>query len=342
MSALPTTDLSREVGGGGAFVRQQSAFREWVSADGSSGLEAEPGRYHLYVSLACPWAHRTIIVRRLKRLEVAISLSVVDPIRDERGWRFGDGPGFGPDPINGFELLSEAYVATDPGFDGRVTVPALWDTKTGRVVNNESAEIIRMLNSEWGEVAAPRGGVVADASVEHPGGLDLYPEDLREEIDAINERVYETVNNGVYRAGFATSQDAYEEAVVALFATLDELEQRLAGQRYLAGDRITEADWRLFTTLVRFDSVYYSHFKCSVRRLVDYPSLWGYARELYQVPGVAETVNMDHIKRHYYLTHESVNPTGIVPLGPEIDFDAPHDRERLPAGNGGWPAQNAA
>ncbi len=297
---------------GGRFVRQASRFRDWVTADGSSGFRAEPGRYHLYVSRACPWAHRTIIVRRLKGLEDVITLSVVDPVRDERGWAFTEGPGHGPDTLNGFAFLSEAYLLSDPGFEGRVTVPVLWDRDTERIVNNESAEILRMLNSEfdrWGDAA-----------------LDLYPEGLREEIDRINDVVYRTVNNGVYRAGFATTQEAYEEAFDALFATLDDLDRRLASHRYLVGDRITEADWRLFTTLVRFDAVYALHFKCNLRRIVDHSSLWPYLRELYQVPGVAETVDFDHIKRHYYVTHTSINPTGIVPKGPALDLTQPHGR----------------
>jgi putative glutathione S-transferase len=320
MSTVYSTDLSRETGPDGAFVRQRSAFRDWVSADGSTGYRTEPGRYHLYVSLACPWAHRTVIVRALKGLEDVISLSVVNPLRDERGWRFGSGREKGdgePDPVNGLEFLSEAYVATDPAFDGRVTTPTLFDRERGRVVNNESADVVRMLNTEWNEWG--------NASV------DLYPADLRGEIDEINELVYETVNNGVYRSGFARSQAAYEEAVHPLFETLDQLEERLDSRRYLAGSRITEADWRLFTTLVRFDPVYHYHFKCNLRRLEDYPNLSAYTRELYQVPGVAETVDFDHIKRHYYMTHDGVNPTGIVPVGPPVDFSQPHDRDRLPA-----------
>jgi putative glutathione S-transferase len=296
----------------GRFVRQSSRFRDLVSADGSSGFRAEPGRYHLYVSLACPWAHRSIIVRRLKGLEDVISMSVVDPVRDERGWAFRPGRGHGPDPVNGFAYLSEAYVASDPTFTGRVTVPVLWDRETGRIVSNESGDVIRMLNSEWDEWG--------DDSV------DLYPADLRDEIEDINGVVYDTVNNGVYRAGFATTQEAYEEAFDALFATLDDLDRRLAERRYLAGDRPTLADWRLFTTLLRFDTVYALHFKCNLRRVVDHPSLWPYVRELYQWPGVAPTVDFDHIKRHYYLTHGSINPTGIVPKGPAIDFAEPHGR----------------
>ncbi len=296
----------------GAFVRQQSAFRGRVSADGASGFPAEAGRYHLYVSLACPWAHRTVIVRKLKGLEDAISLSVVDPLRDERGWRFG--PDF-PDPLsNGWSYLSEAYHATDPSFEGRVTVPTLWDTKTGRVVNNESAEIIVMLNEEW------------DAFADHPR-LDLYPAALRPEIDELNAWVYDEINNGVYKSGFAATQEAYEAAVHPLFAALDRLDERLATRRYLLGDAPTLADWRLFTTLVRFDAVYVGHFKCNLRRIADFEHLSGYLRDLYQHPGVAQTVDFDHIKRHYYMTHGSINPTGIVPAGPLLDLDAPHGRE---------------
>jgi glutathionyl-hydroquinone reductase len=315
---MTTTDpraraqFGAETDEGGRFVRQASRFRDRVTADGSSGFRAEPGRYHLYVSRACPWAHRSIIVRRLKGLEDVITMSVVDPVRDERGWAFGPGRGHGPDPVNGFAFLSQAYLASDPGFSGRVTVPVLWDRETERIVNNESADVIRLLNSEWDEWA--------DRSV------DLYPADLRDEIDAVNDVVYRTVNNGVYRAGFATTQEAYEEAFDALFTTLADLDRRLGERRYLAGDRITEADWRLFTTLVRFDSVYVLHFKCNLRRIVDHANLWPYLRELYQVPGVAETVDFDHIKRHYYLTHGSINPTGIVPRGPDLDLTRPHER----------------
>ena len=308
---------------GGRFERQASSFRNWVTADGSlgpsgeGGFKAEPGRYHLYVSLACPWAHRTLIFRRPKRLDSVISLSVVHWHMGETGWDFAEGPGTIPDSVNGARHLHEIYTKALPDYSGRVTVPVLWDKERGTIVNNESAEIIRMLNGAfdaWG-----------DAS------LDFYPEALREEIETVNERVYATVNNGVYRAGFATSQEAYEEAVAALFETLDWLEARLAKQRYLAGERLTEADWRLFTTLLRFDPVYVGHFKCNVRRLVDYPNLWGFTRELYQVPGVAETVNFEHIKRHYYGSHRTINPTGVVPKGPAIDFTEPHGRERLSA-----------
>lgn len=308
--------FARETSGGGAWTRQQSAFREWVTADGSSGLPAVAGRYHLYVSKACPWAHRAIIVRMLKGLDEAIGMTVVDPLRDEHGWRFGHehDPATGePDPLHGWTHLAEAYRATDPEFDARVTVPVLWDTETGRVVNNESSDVIRMLGSAFDEVA-------------HAPELDLYPVALRARIDALNERIYATVNNGVYRCGFATTQSAYEDAFRGLFAELDELDRLLAGQRYLAGDVITEADWRLFTTLVRFDAVYVGHFKCNLRRLVDYPALWPYARDLFQVPGVAETVDMDHIKRHYYVTHDRINPTGVVPLGPSVDWHEPHGR----------------
>lgn len=307
---------SREIARSGEFQRQTSVFRDWVTADGSGGYPAEAGRYHLYVSLACPWASRAVLVRKLKGLEDAIGMTIVDPVRDERGWAFREGtvdPPGQADPLHGWSYLSEAYVASDPAFDGRVTVPVLWDTKTGRIVNNESSEVIRMLNSAF------------DAVAKHPD-LDLYPESLRPEIDALNERIYETVNNGVYRAGFAVSQGAYEDAVTTLFGSLDWLEQLLSTKRFLTGDQITEADWRLFMTLVRFDPVYVGHFKCNLRRIVDYPNLWGYTRELYQQPGVRDTVSFDHIKTHYYATHPTINPTGIVPVGPIIDWDEPHGR----------------
>jgi len=306
-----TFELGREVAGDGAFVRQRSAFRDLISADGSTGFPAEAGRYHLYACLACPWSHRTVIVRALKGLEQAIPISYVDPYRDARGWAFTGGEFV--DRANGFELLSQAYAATDPGFEGRVTVPVLWDTETGRIVNNESADIVRMLGSAF------------DAFAQED--VDLYPAPLRDEIDAVNELVYDAVSNGVYRAGFSRSQRAYEAAYERLFAALDSLEERLAASRYLVGSRSpTEADWRLFPTLVRFDAVYYVHFKCNVRRLVDYPNLWGYARDLYQRPGFGETVNFDHIKRHYYMTHEHLNPSRIVPVGPAVDWLAPHER----------------
>ena len=310
---------------GGHFVRRGAQFRNWVTPDGATGpsgaggFEAEPGRYHLYVSHACPWAHRTLIFRKLKGLEDAIPVSVVHWHMGAEGWVFREGPGCTPDTANGARALSEIYVMAKPDYSGRVSVPVLWDKQRATIVNNESSEIIRMLNSAFDA----RGDAGVDAS------LDFYPEALRAEIDEINARVYATVNNGVYRTGFATSQDAYEEAFDALFETLDDLEDRLAHQRYLLGDRLTEADWRLFTTLLRFDPVYVGHFKCNKRRLIDLPNLWDFTRELYQVPGVAETVNMVHIKRHYHGSHESINPSGIVPKGPEIDFSKPHGRGRL-------------
>jgi putative glutathione S-transferase len=300
---------------GGRFVRKESRYRQWIRADGSTPFGPAVGRYHLYVSLACPWAHRTLLFRKLKRLEKAISLSIVDPLMAEQGWTFGDSPGTIPDSLNGSRLLHEVYTRADPDYSGRVTVPVLWDREHGTIVNNESSEIIRMLNGEF--------GALADESV------DFYPADLREEIDAVNAFVYPRVNNGVYRCGFATSQEAYGEAFGELFAALDELDERLGRGRYLLGDRLTEADWRLFTTLVRFDAVYVGHFKCNLRRIADYPNLSGYLRELYQVPGVAGTVDFTHIKRHYYESHRTINPTRVVPLGPALDLDAPHGRERI-------------
>ena len=306
---------------GGRFERKESQFRDWVTADGrpaagrERGFPAEPGRYHLYVSYACPWAHRTLIVRALKKLEDAISVSVVHHFMGENGWTFATGDGATGDTLYGSEYLHQIYTRADPAYTGRVTVPVLWDRKQETIVSNESSEIIRMLNSafdEWG-----------DAS------LDFYPPELRAEIDAINARVYPAINNGVYRAGFATSQEAYEEAFGELFEALDEMEDRLSRSRYLTGDRITEADWRLFTTLVRFDPVYVGHFKCNLRRIDDYPNLSNYLRDLYQVPGVAGTVDLHHIKHHYYASHETVNPTRIVPAGPEIDYTRPHDRARF-------------
>jgi len=299
---------------GGRFVRQESRFRSWVTADGGTGFEAAPGRYHLYVSLACPWAHRTLIFRALKGLEAAISVSIVDPLMGADGWAFSEGPGCIPDTVNGKRFLHEIYTLALPGYTGRVTVPVLWDKERRTIVNNESSEIIRMLNRAF------------DASGR--ADLDFYPEELRGRIDEVNAFVYERINNGVYRAGFATSQAAYEEAFDQLFEALDRLEALLGRQRYLAGGRLTEADWRLFTTLVRFDAVYFGHFKCNLRRISDYPNLANYARELYQVPGVAPTVDFDHIKRHYYGSHRQINPTGIVPKGPALDFAARHDRAR--------------
>ncbi len=299
----------------GSFHRQEDAFRDWVTADGRSGYPAETGRYHLYVSWACPWAHRTIIFRHLKGLEPVIGMTAVDPIRDDRGWAFREGRGHSIDPVNGFRYLREAYVGTDPGYQGRYTVPVLWDRIAGRIVSNSDDDMLRMFNSAFNALTGNRE--------------DYYPTDLREEIDRLNHEVYERVNNGVYRAGFATSQGAYESAVRELFAMLDALEQRLSGQRYLFGDRIVETDWRLFVTLIRFDAVYHGHFKCNIRRLVDYPHLFGYVKDLYQYQGVADTVDFDHIKRHYYVTHDDINPTRIVPLGPDQDFTTPHGRQNL-------------
>jgi glutathionyl-hydroquinone reductase len=299
----------------GAFTRQADAFRDWVTADGRSGYPAARGRYHLYVSLACPWAHRTIIVRKLKRLEDVIGMTVVDPIRDERGWAFRDGPGYSADPINGFQFLREAYQANNPAYRGRVTVPVLWDTETRRMVSNSDDDIMRMFNSAFNQYTDT--------------ALDLYPGDLRQDIDLLNDEIYEYVNDGVYRAGFATTQPVYEQAVRRLFDALNRLESRLATQRYLFGRNPLETDWRLFVTLIRFDAVYHGHFKCNIRRIIDFPHLSGYLKDLYQYDGVADTVNMDHIKRHYYITHDEINPTGIVPLGPDLDLRSPHDREHL-------------
>ena len=298
----------------GEFARQEDAFREWVRADGSTRYRPQPGRYHLYVSLACPWAHRTLIVRQVKQLERDVGVTVVDPVRDERGWAFRDGPGHSRDPVNDFEFLAEAYRASDPDFRGRWTVPVLWDRETRRIVNNSEDDIARMFNEEF----APR-----------EQGMDLFPPALAREQDELSARIYERVNNGVYRAGFATSQGAYERAVRALFAMLDELDARLANRRFLLGAQPVEADWRLFCTLVRFDAVYYGHFKCNLRRIVDYANLQGYLQDLFQQPGIAATVNFDHIKRHYYVTHTEINPTQIVPLGPLLDLSRPHGRERL-------------
>ena len=296
----------------GSFKRQEDAFRDWVRRDGSTAYKPEAGRYHLYVSLACPWAHRTIIMRRLKGLEEAIGMTVVDPIRDERGWAFREGTGHSEDPINGFKFLSEAYLATDPKYQGRVTVPVLWDTQTKRIVSNSDDDLLRMFNSEFTNLATNK--------------YDFVPPNLLGEIDALNKTIYERVNNGVYLAGFATRQKPYERAAKRLFDTLDELDARLGSRRYLLGDQMTETDWRLFPTLIRFDAVYHGHFKCNLRRIVDYRNLWPYLRDLYQHDGVAETVNFDHIKRHYYFTHDDINPTRIVPIGPVLDLNAPHGR----------------
>lgn len=306
---------------GGNFQRAQSRFRNWVTADGSAGpsggagFKAEPGRYHLYVSLACPWASRTLIYRVLKGLEPMISLSVTHWLMGEQGWDFTPAPGVVADTVNGAGRLHQLYTRADPHYSGRVTVPVLWDIERHTIVNNESSEIIRMFNSAFDGLGA------AEA--------DYYPAQLRRDIDGLNQRIYDTVNNGVYKAGFATTQDAYEAAVVPLFATLDWLEERLARRRFLLGPAPLECDWRLFTTLVRFDPVYVGHFKCNLKRLVDYPNLWGYTRDLYQWPGVRGTVDFDHIKRHYYMSHAPINPTRIVPLGPIADFNATHGREAM-------------
>lgn len=307
----------REIDESGAFVRRPTSFHGRIAADGGEEFPAEPGRYHLYVSYACPWAHRTLIARRLKGLEDVLSFDVVDPILRSTGWSFErETPGATGDQVNGFRALREAYLASDPRYEGRVTVPVLWDKKSGRIVNNESSEILRMLNGEFQDFAA------------HPE-VDLYPEPLRARIDALNDWIYPQINNGVYRCGFARTQQAYSQAFRELFEALDRAEAILAGSRYLAGAKLTEADVRLFTTLVRFDAVYFTHFKCNLRRIVDYPNLWAYTRDIHQVPGVAETLNMEHIKRHYYESHRQINPFGIVPDGPALDFETPHDRARF-------------
>jgi glutathionyl-hydroquinone reductase len=310
---------------GGEFARQESRFRDWVGPHPDTGDRGahppEAGRYHLYVSLACPWCHRTAILRELARIQEAVPIHYLAPFRDERGWaftgeRFADGPGGEyTDSLNGWTLMSEAYSASDPGFQGRVTVPVLWDAARGTIVNNESADLIRMMADD-----DSLGGLGNGAE------LDLYPRALRAEINEVNERVYETVNNGVYRAGFARRQHAYEHAFAELFDSLEWLERLLDERRYLLGERVTEADWRLFPTLARFDEVYNLHFRCNRRRLVDYPNLWGYARELYQWPGVAQTVAMEQIKRHYYTTHDELNPKRIIPVGPGYDWAEPHGR----------------
>jgi putative glutathione S-transferase len=306
---------------GGRFIRHESQFRNWVTPSGSpgpsgtGGFKAEPSRYHLYVSLACPWAHRAIIFRRLKGLEAMIGLSVVHWRMLENGWTFEVGPGVINDPIHSARFLYEVYQAAQPNYSGRVTVPFLYDTATGAIVNNESSDIIRMLNTAFDEIGAKPG--------------DFYPYALRPEIDALNQRVYDHVNNGVYRAGFATTQAAYEEAVAPLFETLDWLDRRLSSRRFLFGGGALEPDWRLFTTLIRFDAVYFGHFKCNLRRIVDYRHLWPYARDLYQHAGIAETVDLQHIKGHYYESHRSINPHGIVPAGPDLDFASLHERALL-------------
>ena len=306
---------------GGRFERKAPSFRNWVTKDGSagpsgiSGFKAGPNRYHLYVSLACPWAHRTIIYRKLKGLEGMISMSVVNAFMGDEGWTFAPGEGVVADPILNATNVHEIYTAAQADYTGRVTVPILWDKKNHTIVSNESPEIIRMFNSAFDDVGAIPG--------------DFSPPELLAEIEELNEFIYPTINNGVYRAGFATTQEAYDEAVVEVFNALDTLEARLENRRYLTGNTITEADWRLFTTLVRFDAVYVGHFKCNLRRIVDYPNMWSYLRDLYQIPGIEETVAMDYIKAHYYGSHESINPTRIVPIGPDIDFNASHGREQL-------------
>ena len=307
---------------GGRFIRSDAQFRSWITADGSAGpggedgFRAEAGRYRLYVCLACPWAHRTLIFRALKGLEDMIPVFVVNPYMGENGWTFEPGEGVVPDP-DGARYLYEVYLRAQPEYSGRVTVPVLWDSERNTIVNNESAEIIRILNSAFDDAGAKPG--------------DYAPAELLPEIDALNSRVYDAINNGVYKAGFATEQDVYEEEVGKLFDALGEMDQRLADRRYLLGERITEADWRVFTTLLRFDPVYHGHFKCNLRRIADYEHQSGYLRELYQWPGVAATVDFDHIKQHYYRSHPTINPNGIVPLGPVQDLDAPHGRGHLAA-----------
>lgn len=299
---------------GGAFVRSATRFRNWVTPDGAeTGFKADSGRYHLYVSHACPWAHRTMIFRAIKGLEAHIPVSVVHPDMLSEGWTFGtDYNGATGDTLFGLPFLRDIYLAADPAISGRVTVPVLWDTVSGTIVSNESSEIIRMFNSAF-------DGITGNAA-------DYWPADLRDAIEPVNARIYDSLNNGVYKCGFATTQAAYDAAIGPLFATLDWLEKRLSQARYLMGDRLTEADWRLFTTLIRFDPVYHGHFKCNRARIVDYPNLWGYVQDLYQMPGVAATVHMDHITRHYYYSHDSINPSRIVPVGPVLDFNTPHQR----------------
>jgi putative glutathione S-transferase len=299
----------------GEFERQEDSFRSWIAPDGSAPFPAAAGRYHLYVSLACPWASRTVIVRLVKGLGETVGMTVLDPVRDERGWAFRDGPGYSADPVNGFAFLREAYLASDPGYRGRVTVPVLWDKETRRIVNNSEDDICRMFDGPLGIFGRT--------------DVALFPRELEAEHVRLAGFIYERINNGVYRAGFATTQSAYEKACRAVFSALDELEARLASRRYLFGRRIVEADWRLFCTLVRFDAVYHGHFKCNVRRIVDYPNLQGDLLDLYQQPGIAGTVNLDHIKRHYYFTHDDINPTRIVPIGPALDWNRAPGREHL-------------
>lgn len=320
-SAEPNTDRHAATIRNGRFVRSDSRFRNWITADGEAGIsgdggfKAEADRYHLYVSLACPWAHRTLIFRSLKGLQDMITVSVVHWFMGANGWSFEPGDGVVADSVNGARCLQEVYAIAEHGYSGRITVPVLWDKQRETIVNNESSEIIRMFNCAF------------DALGARP--VDYYPVPLRDEIDTVNERIYQTLNNGVYKCGFAQTQEAYDEAVVPLFETLEFLEERLSRHRYLVGNTLTEADWRLFTTLVRFDPVYYGHFKCNLKRIVDYPNLSAYVRDLYQQPGIADTVNMSHIKQHYYASHESINPRRIVPRGPLVDYSLPHDRARL-------------
>ena len=310
------TDAYQTTNEDGEFERQETSFRDWIRDDPNAEFPAESGRYHLYVSYACPWAHRTLLMRRLKGLEAAISVDVVDPFRDEDGWQFTpEKEGCTEDSLYGSEFLRERYQAADSEMTGRVTVPVLWDKHEETIVNNESKEIMRMLDTEMESVATT--------------DVDLYPEDYREDIDRIIDEIYEPINNGVYRAGFASSQEAYDEAVEGLFSALDHWDSVLADQRYLAGDRLTEADIAMFTTLVRFDQVYHTHFMCNKRFIHQYDNLWPYLRDIYQTPGVAETVNMSHIKEHYYTTHPDVTPTRIIAIGPELDFEEPHDRDEL-------------
>jgi glutathionyl-hydroquinone reductase len=314
------TDDLRKIDKDGKFVRRESPFRNWVTPDGTpgpsgkGGFKAEAGRYHLYICHACPWAHRSLIMRRLKGLEDAISVDVVSHVYHDMGWEFSGGKNTTADTVNNSKYLYEVYLKADREFTGRVSVPVLWDKQLNTIVSNESSEIIRMFNSGFGSLA---------------NGDDYYPEPLRTGIDEINEKIFHNVNNGVYKSGFAKTQEAYEEAVTTLFATLNELEHHLGKQRYLVGPRITEADWRLFTTLVRFDAVYVGHFKCNIRRIVDYPNLQNYLRELYQVPGISELVFIEETKQHYYMSHETINPLAIIPMGPELSLDASHDRARF-------------
>lgn len=314
----PTGQFPDEQNEDGQFERQEDAFRDWVSQDGSTPYPVEARRYHLYVSLACPWASRTVIVRSLRRLERAVTMTIADPVRNESGWAFRKGPGYDEDSVEGFKFLSEAYQLTDPTFADRVTVPVLWDKVTRRIVNNSEDDICRMFNFAFVPLSAPGEAIP-----------DLFPKELKAEQDSLSDYIYEFVNNGVYRAGFATSQAAYEQACRKLFDVLDELELRLATRRFLFGNRPVESDWRLFCTLIRFDAVYHGHFKCNLRRIVDYPNLDGYLLDLYQQPGIAATVNIDHIKRHYYYTHDDINPTRIVPIGPIQDFMRKHNRDWL-------------